>query len=498
MRELLLGVDVGTTATKAVLIDFDGKLVSQGRAEHQTHYLKTGWVEQDAQDWWQSFCNSVADAKRKVSDSKIAAVVISAQAPTMAPVDENGVPIRRALIWMDRRAELQAQELNSQFPNISKLTGNRADPFYVAAKIKWFKENEPENYRRTKYILQIPGYLNFKLTGKFGTDRSHTSLLQLRDINNNSWQEQILKFLGIEEEKFGTIGYSVERLAEVSNKNESGIAAGTPVFFGTVDGCSAAVEAGVIDPGVIAEMSGTSTVLLMPTDGSLHNDQFIAIEHSLPNRQLRLGAMVSSGASIAWLDQNIFRGHTLIPELIAGAEKVVAGSCGLVFLPYMMGERSPIWNSNARGVFYGLSLSTTPEIIFRAALEGTAFAMRHNVLVARESGIKVESIRSVGGGTKNNLWNQIKADVLGIPIVTIQESSGAALGCAYLAGYGLGVFKDINVPLNKNLKVDQEFIPNSNNQRVYEEQYGVYRSIYEATKSDFDKLVQITEFGTHQ
>ena len=161
-----------------------------------------------------------------------------------------------------------------------------------------------------------------------------------------------------------------------------------------------------------------------------------------------------------------------------------------------MGERSPIWNSNARGVFYGLSLSTTPEIMFRAALEGTAFAMRHNVLAARESGIKVELIRSLGGGTKNNLWNQIKADVLGIPVVTIKESSGAALGCAYLAGHGLGVFKDIYEPLTKNLKVDQEFIPNSKNQRIYEEQYEVYRNIYESTKSDFDKLARITEIGS--
>ena len=498
MRELLLGVDVGTTATKAVLIDFDGKFVSQGRAEHQTHYLKTGWVEQDAQDWWQSFCKAVADAKSKVSDAKVAAVVISAQAPTMLPVDENGLPVRRALIWMDRRAEPQAQELNRQFPDISKMTGNRADPFYVAAKIKWFKENEPDNYRKTKYILQIPGYLNFKLTGKFGTDRSHASLLQLRDINNNSWQAEILKFVGVGEEKFGAIGFSAERFAEVSLNNDSGIEAGTPVFFGTVDGCSAAVEAGVIDPGIVAEMSGTSTVLLMPTEGSLHNDQFIAIEHSLPNRQLRLGAMVSSGASIAWLDQNIFKGHTPISDLMSSAEKVVAGSAGLVFLPYMMGERSPIWNSNARGVFYGLSLSTTPEIMFRAALEGTAFAMRHNVLAARESGIKVELVRSLGGGTKNNLWNQIKADVLGIPVVTIKESSGAALGCAYLAGHGLGVFKDIYEPLNKNLKVDQEFIPNSKNQRIYEEQYEVYRNIYEATKSDFDKLARTTEMGSNQ
>ena len=275
---------------------------------------------------------------------------------------------------MDRRAEPQAQELLKNFPSISSITGNRADPFYIAAKIKWLKDNEPDNYKKTKYILQIPGFLNFKLTGKFGTDRSHTSMFQLRDRENNNWHREIGNFVGANQEMFGEVGESTKLFGEVSPDNESGIAAGTPVYFGTVDGCSAAVEAGVIDPGIIAEMSGTSTVLLMPTEGQVFNDQFIAIEHAIPNRNLRLGAMVSSGASIAWLEQNIFKGHTSIPDLMAKSVSVPAGSAGLVFLPYMMGERSPIWNSNARGVFYGLSLATTAEMIFRATLEGTAFA----------------------------------------------------------------------------------------------------------------------------
>jgi xylulokinase len=495
MRNLLLGVDIGTTATKAVLIDYEGKFVSQGRAEHPTHHLTTGWVEQEPEDWWRSFCSAISEAKKSVPDSKITAVLISAQAPTMLPVDSGGNPIRPALIWMDRRSETQAKDLANRFPDISTLTGNRADPFYVASKIKWFIENEPENYLKTKYFLQIPGYLNFKLTGKFGTDKSHSSLLQLRDSSNKDWQREVLKYVGVDPEKFGNIGHSTQEFAEVAAVNDSGVEVGTPVFFGSVDGCTAGIEAGVIEPGIVAEMSGTSTVLLMPTAGNILNDKFISIEHALPNRNLLLGAMVSSGASIAWLDQNIFKGHTSIPDLIANSEKVPPGSSGLIFLPYMMGERSPIWNSNARGIFFGLTLSTTPEAMFRSALEGTAFAMRHNILEARNSGIKVDAVRSVGGGTRNNLWNQIKADVLGIPIVTLQESSGAALGCAYLAGFGLGVFEDIHQVLSSNLKVERDFEPNPHNQRLYEEQYGIFRSIYESTKLDFDKLAKITESG---
>ena len=220
MRELLLGVDVGTTATKAVLIDFDGKFVSQGRAEHPTHHLKAGWAEQEAEDWWRSFCEAVSIAKSNAANSNIAAVLISSQGPSMLPVDGNGKPIRKALIWMDRRAEPQAQELLKNFPSISSITGNRADPFYIAAKIKWLKDNEPDNYKKTKYILQIPGYLNFKLTGKFGTDRSHTSMFQLRDRENNNWHREIGNFVGANQEMFGEVGEATELFGEVSPGNE--------------------------------------------------------------------------------------------------------------------------------------------------------------------------------------------------------------------------------------------------------------------------------------
>ena len=166
------------------------------------------------------------------------------------------------MIWMDRRAQAEADELANQFSNISQLTGNRADPYYVAAKIKWMIKNEPANYQKTKYFLQIPGYLNFKLTGKFGIDSAHASLLQLRSADNSKWADEVMKFVGVSEDKFPQIANSIILQGEVLSNNDSKIAAGTPVYFGSVDGCSAALEAGVIDPGVVAEMTGTSTVLL--------------------------------------------------------------------------------------------------------------------------------------------------------------------------------------------------------------------------------------------
>lgn len=494
MQELLLGVDVGTTATKAVLVDSTGHIISQGRSEYPTKHLQAGWVEQDPNDWWKSFCQAVAIAQGGAPGAKISGVAISAQAPTLIAVDEQGVPVRNAMIWMDRRAQIEADELASTFPNISQLTGNRADPYYVAAKIKWFIKNEPNNYRKTKYFLQIPGFLNYKLTGKFGLDAAHASLLQLRSADNLKWADEVMKFVGVSEDKFPQIANSIVLQGEVLSNNQSNIPAGTPVYFGSVDGCSAAVEAGVIDPGVVAEMTGTSTVLLMPTDGNNFNDAFVAIEHAIAGRQLRLGAMVASGASVAWLQQNILKAELSVEQLSNQAADVSPGSEGLIFLPYMMGERSPIWHTNARGVFFGLSLTTTPAMMFRAVLEGTAFALAHNVEIGKKSGIKIEEIRSIGGGSKSELWNQIKADVLGMPIAVLKDSSGAAVGDAYLAGIGSGVFTDIRSTLAKTVVIENRFQPDSKAHTYYQERYARYRSLYESISQEFDQSAASAEY----
>ncbi|MFM9014897.1 MAG: FGGY-family carbohydrate kinase [Candidatus Nanopelagicus sp.] len=498
MQQLLLGVDVGTTATKAVLIDLEGKLVAQGRAEYPTIHLQAGWVEQDAEQWWISFCKASAQAISQISDAKIIGVAISSQAPTLLAVDNGGRQVRNALIWMDRRAQQQADQLAQKFSNISNLTGNRADPYYVAAKIMWLKQNEPENYAKSKFFLQIPGYLNYKLTGKFSLDSAHASLLQLRNADNRNWSTEVLDFIGIDQSKFPPIGLASDLLGEVIQENEAKIPVGTPVYFGTVDGCSAAVETGVIDPGVVAEMTGTSTVLIMPTDGNNFNDAFVAIDHAIANRQLRLGAMVAAGASVAWLMSNILKDQYSMAELTQKANTVAPGSEGLIFLPYMMGERSPIWNTNARGVFFGLTLTTTPEMMFRAVLEGTAFALAHNVEIGKLSGIKIDEIRSIGGGSKSELWNQIKADVLGLPIAILKDSSGAAVGDAYLAGVGAGVFSNIKDVINSNVSIENRYLPNKAHHDYYQERYARFRNLYESLKSEFNASAASAKFGVNK
>jgi xylulokinase len=270
---------------------------------------------------------------------------------------------------------------------------------------------------------------------------------------------------------------------------------------GTVDSASAALEVGVVEPGIAAEMTGTSTVVIMPNDRGLTEPALIAMPHALPGIHLLLGAMVASGGCLRW-----FRDQFGQPEVQAAAEgkadafdlltreaaEVEPGSGGVIFLPYMMGERSPLWHTNARGVFFGLSLATPKAALVRAILEGTAFALRHNMEVAMRVGAEVREVRSVGGCSRSDLWNQIKADVLGRPLLLPRTSVGSPFGAAVVAGMGVGVFPDVRKSLLEMVQLTRRFEPNPANHERYMRSYQVYRDIYEHLKVDFDHLANVT------
>lgn len=497
---LLLGIDIGTTATKATLFTPDGLVLGEGRATYSTQHPQPGWVEQDPEQWWNAVCQAIKTALGEISSDRVAGVAVSAQAPTLIAVDKNGNSLRPAIIWMDRRADAEADELLRKVPTVTKISGNRADPFYVAAKISWFRKNEPKLFAQTCYFLQINGYINFRLTGEFGLDPAHATLLQLRDYKNGSWSQELLNAVGVSAENFPEIKESSALQGGVTATASllTGLRSGTPVFFGTVDGAAAALEAGVIDPGIAAEMTGTSTVLLMPTEGAIVEPAFIAMAHAIPDRQLLLGAMVSSGASVQWLHEKMFGGNSSITELMTSAAAVGPGSGGVIFLPYMMGERSPIWHTNARGVFFGLSLTTSQGALVRAVLEGTAFAMAHNVEIARKAGVVINELRSIGGGAKNSLWNQIKADVLGIPVVIPEASTGATFGDALVAGIGLGLYPDVRSTLLDVVKIRSTYQPDATRHAYYQLRYQRYRDLYENIKYDFDKSAASSIYGGKQ
>jgi xylulokinase len=353
-----------------------------------------------------------------------------------------------------------------------------------------------------RLFVQVNGYIGYKLTREHAMDNGHGALLQLRNWRTDEWSEELCGACGVEPDQFAPIrpGHHILGAVTAEAAGATGLVAGTPVMVGAVDGAAAAVEAGAVDPGVAAEMTGTSTVLLMPNAGGIVESAFIAMPHAIPGIHLLLGAMSASGASLRWY-RDQFGGVEVSAAAELGldsydlltlqAAKIPTGSGGVIFLPYMMGERSPIWHTNARGVFFGLSLATPKGALIRAILEGTAFALRHNVEVAQRAGVSLSEIRSVGGGARSPLWNQIKADVLGLPIVLPRTCVGAAFGGVVLAGMGLGLYPDVRRSLRQMVQFEARYEPDRENHTLYQELYQVFRSIYEGLRHTFDKAASV-------
>jgi xylulokinase len=502
VEPLLLGIDVGTSSVKAVLLDLRGNLCAVTQAEYPLHHIRPAWVEQDPEDWWQATCQAIHEALAKVQHGaeRVLGLAVSSQAPALLPLDRAGRPLRPAMIWMDRRAEAESARLTELLgaAEIHRITGNRPDAFYVAARLLWLRNHEHEILKQTWQFIQVNGYINYRLTGRLGMDPAHAVLLQLRHYATGEWSEALCSACGVEPAQFPEVLEAAAVQGEVTAEaaQATGLPAGTLVMAGTVDSPAAALEAGVTAPGIAVEMTGTSTVVIIPNDRGLTEPALIALPHALPGIHLLLGAMVSSGGCLRW-----FRDQLGQPEAQAAIEEkadafdlltrqaaqVGPGSDGVIFLPYMMGERSPLWHTNARGVFFGLSLATGKAALVRSILEGAAFALRHNVEVAARAGAEVLEMRSVGGCARSDLWNRIKADVLGLPVLLPRTSVGSPFGAAIIAGMGAGAFPDVRNSLSEMIRIGRRFEPNQANHERYTEIYGLFRNIYDHLKGDFDR-----------
>ena len=501
----LLGIDIGTTNVKATLYDVNFTQVAVSGEEYPTHFPQRGWAEQDSEHWWQATVIALRKITRAIgSDShQIKGICVSSQAPAVLPLAGDGRPLRRALIWMDRRSEQQCDALRRRIgqAKINSITGNRIDPYFALPKILWLKEQEPEIYAKTWKFLQVNGFINYCLTGEISCDRVHASLTGLYHVEAKTWSQEISAMLDLDLERMPPIFDSTEIIGFVNSAAalETGLAEGIPVIAGNVDASSAALESGVIGKGEAAEMTGTSTCFMLGCDTWPDSINLVSIHHAVQGHDLLIAPISSTGASLKWYRDQIGcctgddrEQYDLDPyRYMDQLAKDSHSRSKLVFLPYMAGERAPLWDSDARGVFFGLSHSTSRGQMIRAILEGSAFALKHNILEAEKSGQAISSLSSVGGGSNSRIWLQIKATILDMPVRTLKHASSGAFGNALLAGYAVGIVKDIREFVAEKIQVNEVFYPEKEFVPQYGKMFDIYRNIYEHTKADFHDLTSI-------
>lgn len=499
----LLGIDLGTTAVKSALFSDEGALVGQASSEYETYYPYENAAEQMPDDWWRATVLTIQDVLQttRINGGEIASIAVSSQAPTMLPLDKNGRPLYPALIWMDQRADEECtllREILSE-ETIFQMTGNTINSYYVLPELLWYKRNKPELYAQTFKILQANGYINVKLTGKYSIDRSHAGLTLLYDIRERQWVENFFEVLELPLELFPPIFECHEIIGEVTKEaaKETGLTPGIKVVAGVVDGTAAALEAGTVSDGHVCEMTGTSTVILAASTNIITDPRLTYLPHAVKDTSLLIGTMSSTGASLKWFRNQLGFGEQTTASILGmdpydvmnlEAGKIPNRPSGVIFLPYLAGERSPIWDNTARGVLFGLSANTTRAQLIKALMEGAALGLNHNLEVLKEGGVTVTEIRTVGGGAKSDVWNQIKADITNTPILIPETAIGAPFGDVVLAGHGVGIFTDVKDTINQLVKIRKVYEPRARNVSLYQEMFEIYKDLYIHLKPDFKKL----------
>lgn len=442
----VLGIDTSTTATKAVVVDGAGSVVAVGSATYDYQTPRPLWSEQDPGLWWTATREAIRSAltQAELDGSSIEAVGLTGQMHGLALLDEAGDPIRPALLWNDQRTQAECDEMRAVVgrERLISITGNDALTGFTAPKVLWVRANEPESYARARHALLPKDFVRLHLTGEYATDKAGASGTQLFDLAGRDWSAEILAALDIDPALLPSTheGQEVTGVITPAAAAATGLAAGTPVVAGGGDQAASAVGTGVIDPGSLALSLGTSGVVFAATDRADHDPQgrVHAFCHALPGRWHLMGVMLSAAGSLRWFRDTLAPGASFA-DLTAEAATAPAGCDGLLFLPYLTGERTPHPDPNARGAFVGLTVRHTRAHLIRAIMEGVAFGLRDGFDLMRAAGLgTVDEIRASGGGVASPLWRQILADVLEADIVTVNTTEGAAYGAALLAAVGAG------------------------------------------------------------
>lgn len=489
-KQLLLGIDIGTSACKVAVFDTSGNVLAQSNQPYRVYYPNPGWAEQDPDEWWSAICAGIREvlASEAFAPDEIAAVGVDGQSWSAIPVDENGKVLDRTPIWMDTRSRDICDKTKRLVgeDRIFEIAGNDFLPSYTTPKMLWFKENRPEVFTRTKLFLQSNSYIVYKLTGIFSQDMSQGYGIHFFDMKELKYNGKLAEELGLDESLVPPLYDCDEIVGEITAgaASQTGLLAGTPVVAGGLDAACGTLGAGVYEVGQTQEQGGQAGGMSICTDHALSHKKLILSPHVVSGKWLLQGGTVGGGGALKWFKQE-FGKDCSFDDLTKEAEKIAPGSDGVVFLPYMAGERSPIWDPDAKGVFYGLSFDKTRGHMIRALLEGVAFSLQHNLLTARETGAKVEQLNAMGGSANSILWTQIKADVTGRTINVPASDTATTLGAALLAGRGCGLFKDYKEAVEGTIAITRTQEPDMNNHEIYRHSMDLYLELYEDLKETF-------------
>jgi D-xylulose kinase len=495
MTELVLAIDAGTTGVRSMFFKPTGEVVARAYKEFENHFPSPSWVEQEAEDWWRSTCHTIKSCFKSssVSPDYVVGIGVTNQRETVVPIDEKGKPLRRAIVWQDRRTVPQCDRIKEQISekDIYSTTGLTVDPYFTAPKILWIKDNQPDVFERTHKFLLVHDYIIYRLTGLTVTDYSNASRTMLFDLSKADWSTKLLEGFELPVEKLPSPVASGTRCGEVSEAaaSESGLNPGTPVVAGGGDQQCAALGVGVVRAGSFKSTTGTGTFMLAFSEEKLldSNRRVLCSRHVVPDAFVVEASMFTTGSALRWFRDQLGsvetaaakeRGLDPYEVITEGADLIPPGSEGVIHIPHFAGAGAPYWNPHARGIFAGLALGHSRQHLIRAILEGVSYEIRTNLDVLRELGLPAEEVRVTGGAARSETWMQIQADVLGIPVIRTEMQEATALGAAILACKGVGIFKSVAEAAEEMVRPLPPLTPIVKNSTMYERGFERYKHLY--------------------
>lgn len=503
MLELILTCDLGTTSCKTTLFTTDGKVKVQANKEYRTYYPQVGWAEQDPEEWWETVVATIRDCGKALSEPvQVLSVCLASQRETLVLLGREGNVISRAISWLDKRSAHQTTEMSNHFGReyIHKTTGMIPYPNFPAPKLLWVYDNSPELLKNTYKILQPRDYIYYKLTGKFATDYSLASRTMMMDMNNKRWCRDIMDYVGVKESMMPDVYYSHEAPGKIT-KEAAGILninENIPVVLGGGDRCCEALGSGIFGSSAM-ESTATAGNFSFVSDRlpDKLNDKIICTFHVIENKWLMEQGLTTTGTVLRWFRDNIYysdgdtRDRLSYADMDREIKNSPIGSNKLLLLPFFMGARSTRFNPQAKGTYFGLDLSHKRGDMARSIMEGVAFEVRACIDILSDMGMDVEDIVLMGGGSKADVWNSIKADIYNRTIRVPQITEASSFGAFILGGYAAGLFKEPEEAARRLNKTAKEYAPNRENNELYMRYYEIYNELYNSLEPLFDKLDRI-------